>query len=377
MNLAALQRMANGQSPLILPPQQQDTQRLSEFTLIEDVPGLGLKGQKVKLTMYPEDVQGTTMILETLVVGFSQPGFRGEEACPEYLVDTNTGKYQVYNLNNVARLVNVISSPQAAIPEIDVERSWAEYYLVERALGGFVPAVTQWHVDKGLATFDVKSELALTIRAKLLLDHEVRVWSTYTTSGSWNAANRETLGAGVEWTNANGKPITNLNARLNASAQPVTDIWFNPLVAQAFLSNPETRDYIKYVKGDTPTPSEIIQAQQNTHENLDFRIAGYPPFHVVAGKVYNETTGNLDWILNDTTVLTSNPPGAGTRKDAIMTARTMRRRGPNGTGYQVIDVPIPPGERGFHGGSFLAAGNADQVVMISGVVGGAIFNCLA
>lgn len=374
-----LQFQRNGGSPIFTPPQPQIEQpyRLTTVTLTNDVPGLGRAGETVRLTMYPEDVQGTQMILETLVVGFSQAGFRGEEACPEYLVDTNTGKYQVYSLNNIARLVNVVSSPQAAIPEIDVERSWAEYYLTERALGGFVPAVTQWHVDKGLATFDVKAELSIAIRAKLLLDYEVRVWTMYTTSGSWNAANRETLGVGVEWTNTNGKPITNINARLNASAQPVTDIWFNPLVCQAFLANPETREQIKYMKGDLPTPNEIIQAQANTHDNIDFKIAGFPTFHVVAGKVYNESTGNLDWILGDTTVLTSNPAGAGTRKDAIMTARTFRRRGPNGTGYQVIDVPIPPGERGFNGGNFLAAGNADQVQMISGVVGGAIFNCLA
>jgi len=358
--------------------QGQPKPSFTEIVLTSDVPGVGIKGQKVKLTMYPSEVTQQSLILETLIVGFKQVGFRAEEACPEFLVDLDTGKYQVYGLNNTFKLVNVVSSIQAAIPEVDVDRSLADYYLVERALGGFVPAVTQWNADNSPGSLDPKAGVSKRIAAALELDKEVRVWTLYTTSANWNANNRATLGAGSEWTNANGDPIADLNARLNASAQQVTDIWFNPLVAQAFLAHAKTRDWIKYVKGDSaPTPKEIVEAQQNLRENIDFQIAGYPPFHVVGSKVLNETTGALDYILNDTVVLTSNPPGAGTSGDEIMTAKMFRRRGPNGTGYTVIERPIEQGARGLHGGTMLAAGNAEQAQMISNVCGGAIFNALA
>lgn len=349
----------------------------AEIKLTENVPGVGMKGQVVKLTLYPSEVNaGTSLILDTLIVGFKQPGFRGQEACPEFLVDVDTGSYQVYGLSNTFRAVNVLSSIQAAIPEVDADRSLATYYLLERALGGFVPAVTQWNADNTPGSLDPKAAVSKRIKAALDLDYELRVWALLTNLSNWNANNRATLGAGSEWTNVNGTPITDLNARLNASAQQVTDIWFNPLVCQAFLAHAQVKDYIKYIKGDTPTPSEIVQAQQN-QTNLDFTIAGYPPFRVVASKVLNETTGALDYIMPDTTVLTSNPAGAGSSGDEIMSCKTFRRRGPSGTGYQVIERPIQQGERGFHGGTFLAAGNADQVQMISGVVGGAIANCLA
>jgi hypothetical protein len=96
-------------------------------------------------------------------------------------------------------------------------------------------------------------------------------------------------------------------------------------------------------------------------------------FFIIMGLIF---TGALDFILNDTVVMTSNPAGAGTTGDDIMTCKTFRRRGPNGTGYQVIDIPIERGQRGFNGGEFLAAGAAEQVAMISGVVGGAIFDTL-
>jgi len=344
------------------------------FTLIEDTPGYGKKGERIRMTLSPSDVTGQSLILDSLIVGFSQPGFRADEVCPEFLVDVDTGKYQIYDIANVFKLVNVISSIQADIPEVDVGRTLADYRVQERALGGFVPAVTQFNADNQPGSIDPKAMITKRIAAMLQLDREVRVWTLLTTSGSWNANNRATIASGSEWNDPTSDALQDIFDRVNASAQQVTDIWINPLVAQALLKNTSIKDYIKAMKGDAPpTPTDIVVAQA-TQQNLDFSIPGLPPFHIVAGKVLNETTGNLDFILNDTAVFTSAPPGAGTSGDDIMTCKTFRRRGPNGVGYTTREFPIE--RRGLHGGTFIAAGAAEQVAMISGVVGGAIFDTI-
>lgn len=344
------------------------------ITLTHDVPGYGKKGDVVTMTMSPSDVTGQSLILESMIVGFKQEGFRADDVCPEFLVDLDTGKYQIYGTNNVFKLVNVISSIQADIPEVDVDRTLADYRVQERALGGFVPAVTQWNADNSPGSIDPKANITKRISAALLLDREVRVWTMLTTSGSWNANNRATIAGGSEWNDPTSDAMQDVFDRLNASAQQVTGIWFNPLVAQAFLRNTSVKDYVKFARGDAPpTPRDILEAQA-TKQSLDFTIPGLPPFHIVGGKVLNESTGNLDFILNDTAVFTSNPPGAGTTGDDIMTCKTFRRRGPNGVGYTVREFPIE--RRGLHGGTFLATGAAEQVAMISSVVGGAIFDTL-
>jgi hypothetical protein len=57
-----------------------------------------------------------------------------------------------------------------------------------------------------------------------------------------------------------------------------------------------------------------------------------------------------------------------------MTCKTFRRRGPSGTGYTTREFNLE--RRGLHGGTFMASGHAEVIKMISGAVGGVIYNTI-
>jgi len=192
----------------------------------------------------------------------------------------------------------------------------------------------------------------------------------FSATGSWDAANQETLLAGMGWddpTSSTSDPVGDLQARMIASAQKVTDIWFNEQVAFAFLRHPSVRDHMRQMLGDS-APSPQVAAAQG-----DFAIPGFPPFHVVGAKVLNETTDALDYVLGDTVVLTSNPPGEPSR-DRISTAKRFRRRGDSGTGWTSREYFV--NSRGLRGGTMLVAGHAEVELMTSDIVGGIVLNVL-
>lgn len=349
---------------------------LVNVKLVQDVPGVGRIGDTVQLTLSPSDVT-ISEEMDSLIVGFKPIGLRADEVCPLHMVDLDIGKYREFGLNNAFRLVNVISSIQADIPEVDIDTSLKDYQVQERALGGFIPTVTQLNADAGNIHWDIKASLAKRIEAGLALDREVRVWSTLTNPNSWNANNRAIIGAGAEWNDPdNGNPIRDIMDRIEASAQLVTGIWLQPPVAHSLLLSKATLGYIKAMGGDAGALSrDIVDATASaTNANIDFSIPGLPPFHVAAGKVLNETSGALDYILDDTVVLVSQPPGTVTDGEDIMTCKTFRRKGPSGTGYTTREFNLE--RRGLHGGTFMASGHAEVIKMISGAVGGIIRDTL-
>lgn len=344
--------------------------------LVGDVPGMGRAGDTIQLTLSPSDVL-VSEEMDSLIVGFTPIGMRADEVCPIHFVDVDIGKYREFGLNNAFRLVNVISSIQADIPEVDIDTTLKDYMVQERALGGFIPTVTQLNSDSGQVNWDIKAQLAKRIETGLALDREVRVWSMLTNPNSWNAANRAVISGGAEWNDPeNGDPIRDIMDRIEASAQPITGIWMQPPVAHSMLLSKSTLGYIKAMGGDAGALSrDIIDATASaSNRNVDFSIPGLPPFHVAAGKVLNETTAALDYILDDTVVLVCDPGGPQTTGEEIMTCKTFRRRGPSGTGYTSREFNLE--RRGLHGGTFMASGHAEVIKMISGVCGGIIRNTI-
>jgi hypothetical protein len=340
--------------------------------LVSDVPGVGRTGDTIQLTLSPSDVT-ISEEMDSLIVGFKPIGMRADEVCPIHPVDLDIGKYREFGLNNAFRRVNVISSIQADIPEVDIDTLLRDYAVQERALGGFIPTVTQLNADAGNINWDIKAQLAKRIEAGLALDREVRVWTMLTDPNSWNAANRAIIAAGAEWNDAdNANGIRDIMDRIEASAQQVTGIWLQPPVAHALILQKATLGYIRAMGGDAGALSrDIVDASASAaNANIDFTIPGLPPFHVCASKVLNETSGALDYILDDTVVLVSQPPGSETTGEDIMTCKTFRRKGPSGTGYTSREFNLE--RRGLHGGTFLASGHAEVIKMISGVVGGII-----
>jgi hypothetical protein len=356
--------------------QQFSSSRELSVRLIEDVPGVGRAGESVLMALQPSDVVNLED-MDSFMLHYTAPGYRADEACPIQLVGTDTGRYRIFGMNNVYKAVNVLSSIQADIPEVDPESTFDQYLVQERALGGFIPTVTQVNIDNSSSGYDLKTAIGKRIEAALALDRELRVFGptgVLTTSANWNANNRATLASGAKWNDSvNADPVRDITDRLEQSAQPVTGIWLNPLSAHAMLRAASVRSYFRTVRGDAPLESQIADASMS-QQNLDFQIPGLPPFHVCAAKVLNETTGLLDFILDDVVVLTSNPPGGVAGDEDIMTAKTFRRKGPSGTGYTTREFVLE--RRGLNGGIFLASGHAEVVKMVGNNVGGIIYNTI-
>jgi len=352
------------------------TSGLLNVKLVDTVKGLGKAGDTIQFTLSPQDV-AISEEMDSLMVGYTPIGMRADEVCPIKLTDAYMGKYREFGLNNAFRLVNVISSMQADIPEVDIDTSEKEFLTQQRALGGFLPTDTELHANQGSINWDVKAGLAQRIETGLALDREVRVWSMLTNPNNWLAANRATVAGGAEWNDpVNGNPIRDLMDRIEASAQLVTGIWMQPPVAHALILNENTLKYVKTMGGDANAiNAQIVNAAASaSNQNIDFTIPGLPPIHVCASKVLNESTGALDYILNDTVVLVSLPPGAENSGENIMTCKTFRWKGPSGTGYTSREFNLE--RRGLHGGTFMASGHAEVIKMISGAVGGIIQDTL-
>lgn len=341
--------------------------------LVGDVPGVGRMGDTVQLTLSPSDVT-TSEEMDTFMVGYRALGMRADEVCPIQLVDLDVGKYREFGLNNAFRLVNVLSSIQADIPEVDVDSSLSDYQVQERALGGFIPTVTQLNSDNGNQNWDIRTALGRRIETGLALDREVRVWTVLKNPASWAANNVRTVSGGAEWNDPdNGDPLLDIMDAIEASAQPVTGIWLQPPAAHAMLRSKSMKDFVRTLGGDAPQPRDVAEAIA-TQRAMDFTVPSLPPFHIVGSKVLNETSGALEYILDDTVILVCDPPGSVTTGEDIMTCKTFRRRGPSGTGYTTREFNLE--RRGLHGGTFMASGHAEVIKMISNTCGGIIRNVI-
>lgn len=327
-------------------------------------PEFGLQqGQIIQLALTPGDVT-IAEELDTFLTGFSPQGFRADDVSPPWLVDKDTDKYREFGLNNIFQRVNVEGSMRGKVRQVDPESGLKDYSVIERSLGSYIPKTTA-----AQSNYDLKLVSSQRVQEALALDREWRLWTLLRLLGSWNANNRTTLVA--PWSDKlNSDPIKDLQDRIIASAQEVTDIWMSPLGAFTFLGHPAARDHMRQMLGDNPPSPGAVKASGSTRL-MDFQIPGMPPIHVAPAKELNEATGNLDYLLDNDVVLTCRP-GAGVPRTGqeIQTVQTFRRRGESGTGVTTREYPVE--DQGLEGGTMLVAGHAEDVKMISDVCGGLI-----
>ena len=350
-------------------------QAMMTASLLEAAPGIGAKGATFQFALTPDDVSIQEEI-DTFLAGFSPQGFRADEACPLVLVDQDTDQFRIFTQNNTFRQANVLASLQSDIEEVDPETVLSEYRVVERALGAFIPRVTE---GQAAPLYDVRLAAARRIQMALSLDREIRIFGTgglLSTAGNWNANNVETIAGGSEWTVTTVDPILDIQQRILASAQPVTGIWFNEEVGFTFLRNPNVRDHMRQMLGDDRPQAQAVDAAGARNQQIqDFQIPGLPPFHIVPQKVLNETTSLLEPILTDSVVLTCQPAGGvPVTGEEIMTAVSWRRRGPSGNGFTTREFEAEA--RGLEGGTMMVSGHAEEEQFISNVCGGLIVNVL-
>lgn len=333
--------------------------------------GIGRQGQVVQLALYPADVS-IAEEMDTFLVGYSPYGYRADEAAPILLVDKDTDHYRVFDENDAFQTVNVAAGIQSDINEVDPITRLETYLVRDRALGAFVPTRTEAN-----ATYNVRMAAARRIQRALTLDREIRIFGTgglLSTATNFAAGNRALIASGAEWNDGeNADPILDIQERIEASAQLVTGIFLNPLVAHAFLRADRVRSHMRQMLGDSaPLDQTIKSAAAQTIQ--DFLIPGLPPFHIVPGKVKNETTGLLDYILGDSVILVGNPGVSISDGEEIMTALTFRVRGPSGTGYTTREFELP--RRGLEGGTMMLSGHGEDTKMIASNVGGIITNVI-
>ncbi len=338
------------------------------LTLANDMKGVGKAGQRVSLELQPSDVHDSTE-LPTYLSGFKPFGMRADEASPVVLVDNDEDKFRSFDSDDAFRRVDVKGSSSGAVPEVDPKSSLTPYKVVERFVGAFVPRQTELQTGNN---YQPRMAAARRARRAMDLDRELDVWALLGTDTNFAAAQRLAVAGGQEWDVA-GDPILNVQTAIEASAQEVTGIWMNQKVANTFLRHVSVRDHMRQMLGDgAPSVGSINVSGSVLPGVNDFRIPGLPPFHVTGGKVKNESTSALDYILSDVVVLTHTPPGVPEDGEEISTSYTFRRRGPSGVGFEAREFFIE--NRGPLGGTMIVVSQADIGIMTGNSAGGIITN---
>ncbi len=347
---------------------------------LAETSALGQQGQRVTLSLQPQDVHDPTE-LPTYLAGYQPFGFRADEMSPAVLVDNDQDKFRTFDSDDAFRRVDVKGSISGAVPEVDPKSALRNYKVIDRYVGSFVPRVTE------LATGNnYRPRMAAARRARLAieLDRELDVGALICDPANWAAAVRTV--AGLEWDDAGGTqdPIKDLQLAIEKSAQQVTEIWMNQRVAFALLRTPAVRDQMRQMLGDGAAPSAMLAVQNAGMAGVtgDFVIPGLPPIRVSASKVKALAAATLDYVFRDpnagafdVVVLVHRPPGIPTDGEDIASTYTFRRRGPSGTGFEAREFFVDG--RGALGGTMIVVSQADEAVITGDNVGGIITDVTA
>lgn len=338
--------------------------RKMAVTLAADTPELNaLAGQSIQLSLSPSDV-AIQEELDSFLAGYSPYGFRADEVAPPFLVDRDTDKFRLYSSNDAFERVQVESSMQASVNQVDPRTELGEYRVVDRALGNFMPTRIAAN-----AKFDVKAGALRRVRIALDLDREIRVWTLLTDTLQWAANNQFT--AANPWTDPTHDPVADLQDAMDRSSQAISCFWMTPNTSAVFLRNPNVRNHMRQMLGDGAPATNTQNGAGVQNKALDYQIPGLPPIKIAPAKVKNDATGNLDHVLGKDFVVAVTAPteeqGVPTSGEEIQTIQTFRTKGQSGTGFTTREFFVE--ERGLEGGTMMVAGHSEDVKFISNTAG--------
>ena len=344
------------------------------FTLAEDLVVNGQvvhrAGEKITMAVAPSDVR-TTEELDTYLGGYSSNEFCMDLVSKVVLVDKSEGITRDLSKENVYEVVETAVGALGAINQVDIGSSTGSYKTQDQGLASFI----RWDSENE-ATFQLRATTAEMLFEKVNLRREVRGWGLLTTLGSWNSANRTSLGASTYWdTGASKDPLANIRTRIIASLARVTDIWMNPEVAGWFLQDTKVIAFMRQMLGDTAPNPSIAAAAAASQERQQFSIPGFPPFTIVPCRRTNATTGAMEYILGDDVVLTCSPPGVPRDGRKMATTYSFRQKGPSGTG--IANNEYVPQDKGLYKGIMLETGFSEDLKMMSPTAGGLIKDVLS
>ncbi len=340
-----------------------------ELTLTQDIPGIGVTGQRVELALTPSDVH-VAEEMSTYLAGYSVANMRADEVSKPILVDHDEDLFRTFDSDDAFKRVFVKASTQADIPEVDPKTSTTSYKVVDRFLGAFIPTQTESNATKA---FKPRAAAARRIKRAIQLDREFDTWGLLATSSNWASSNVTALNATQKWNGgSDSDPIRDLQNIIELSAMGPVEFWINQQVANAFIRHDKVKDHFRMFNGDAQLAGAINSLNEANARNrsIDFTIPGIGVVHVTAAKA-KDSSGVLgtNYILPSTNLIgVVVPPGVPEDGEEIATTYTFRRRGPSGVGFETREFFDP--KRGPLGGIFVVASMADVAKMTGNIVGG-------
>jgi hypothetical protein len=240
-----------------------------------------------------------------------------------------------------------------------------------RGVCSFVNNITQ---DEATDTaWDPRMRAAARAANVMLLDREIDVWTMLRTAANWAALNAVTLGAGYNWNGGvNADPVYDIENMVSNSVDGITDIYLSQAAAFQFIKAAAVSAQTRFMVGDRELSGTVqtIMNASRPGQVVDFVIPGFPPFHIVNSKTYNETTAIPDSILGADVVGIVNTGSDPTDGAEAPTSRSFRKGGAGGTGW--LSREWIENRRGPEGGSFIALSQAEVPLMIAPNNGGLI-----
>lgn len=318
-------------------------------------------GERVSLALAPSDVHDASEIPE-LLQSYKTPYFRAAEASPVILVDNLSDKYRTFNDDNAFQPIDVKTSGQAAVAEVDPESALSTYTCQHRAIGSFIPLQTEMTAD-----FDVKARAAKRCVDAINRDIEIDVMLQLGTNTNWDASVR--TAAATAWDVAGSTPIVDLRTAIEASWQEPRAIFISQQTAHALIDHDDTKDLMRQWLGDANTAATMRDLGASINQPFDFTIPSLPPFKVVSSQYVN-AAGTKVYCHQKTAELISGPLNPS--PDQVMSAATFRWKGPNGTGFEVREYIVEG--RGPYGGTMIVVSEASDHLIIADKAGGIITN---
>ena len=342
---------------------------MKTFRLAEDAPGIGRAGEVVTMAVTPSETGDQLRVIDTYLGGYKNRSYLADQISPPVLVDTEKGKRIDFSKENAFQWVDPRAGRQGGIKEVEHLNERTDYQTEEFALAAFIPWAAE---NDAVRQYNVRQETSKLLMNKLLLDREIRVANALFTLNNWNANNRTTLLAASKWNGgASADPLTDIQVRLEKSAQPVSFMVCNPTVAFHLLANDKIRSFMRQVYGDEKVDA-VMQGASFAQESTDVKLAALPDLLICPAKKLNESTGNLDYIWgNDLALITT---ASGMSPDEMASFMTFRTRGRSGSG--VVTNEYMPYGRGINGGTMLEVGFGEDIFFPSNISGGLIKACV-
>ncbi len=336
------------------------------------------RSNRLLFSLAESDVHYPEEATNNYLAGYKPFDFMADEMSRVVMVDHDQDMRRDFSSNMAFQRVRVKGSAEGAIPEVDPSSSLTAYKTVDRILGCFVSTVAE---DNAKENYRVRQVAAQMIGDKLALDREIDVLDPTVgvlgNSANWTANNVTTLGSTTYWdTGSASDPLGDIERIIGtASYQPVTEIWMPYNVMLVFIRHPQVGDRLRAAYGDSAV-SDFRKMTPGGPQPIEFTIPGYPIFRSVQSRVLNETTGGIDYILNNEVLLLRSLGGSvplDGRQAA--TSYTFRVRGNTGVGYETREFRIEG--RGQKGGVMVVAYMSDIAQMTGSNIGGMIKTVLS